>query len=306
MRLNQTRIRAFFLRCSFAILALMGAATPAMASNNIMADFIGDWQSDGDAFGQPSISTLSWTPTLDDKFMKISYEIRTRSASETKAIFTGIGYYRNISETELTAFWADSSGDLHPITASIKGKTIISTWGIAGGKLGRTHYNLTENDTIEVTDWLLQDDGWRQFNHNVFNRKGSEKSESNAIGGAKDMEKVTGIGGIFFRAKNTVKTSQWYADNLGINLPPKGYDEEPWRQEAGITVFTPFEQDTEYFGAKKQQWMINFRVQNLDAIVVQLRKQGNEVEVDPETYPNGRFARTQDPEGTPIQLWEPS
>lgn len=120
------------------------------------------------------------------------------------------------------------------------------------------------------------------------------------------MEKVLGIGGVFFKAGNTGEVSQWYAENLGIDLPPADYDTPPWQQDAGPTVFTPFEQTSGYFGNPEQQWMINFRVRDLDAIVEQLRRNGNEVEVDPEIYPNGRFARTHDPEGTPIQLWQPA
>lgn len=119
------------------------------------------------------------------------------------------------------------------------------------------------------------------------------------------MEKVTGIGGLFFRAKDTVSSGQWYRDNLGIDLPPGDYDVEPWQQQAGATVFAPFDQQTEYFGDPEKQWMINFRVNDLDAMVAQLRANGNAVEVDSEAYPNGRFARTHDPEGTPIELWEP-
>jgi predicted enzyme related to lactoylglutathione lyase len=69
-------------------------------------------------------------------------------------------------------------------------------------------------------------------------------------------------------------------------------------------VFAPFPQDTDYFGAEAQNWMINFRVPNLNAMVEQLRAAAVEVEVDPEHYPNGRFARLRDPEGNPIQLWE--
>ena len=118
------------------------------------------------------------------------------------------------------------------------------------------------------------------------------------------MEKVLGIGGFFFRAKDKDALSAWYLDNLGID-PVKDYDTPPWRQEAGWTVFAPFKEDTEYFGRPQQQWMINFRVRNLDAMVVQLRASGNEVEVDPETYPNGKFARVYDPEGNPVELWEP-
>lgn len=120
------------------------------------------------------------------------------------------------------------------------------------------------------------------------------------------MEKVTGIGGVFFRAKDPEKLAKWYADNLGVSLVPKSYDEEPWKQDAGPTVFSPFAADTKYFGPDmNQQWMINFRVRDLDAMVAQLRANGNEVEVNEEDYPNGRFARVYDPEGTPVELWEP-
>ena len=82
------------------------------------------------------------------------------------------------------------------------------------------------------------------------------------------------------------------------------YDDTPWMQEAGPTVFAPFESDTEYFGKQSQQWMINFRVTNLDSMVQQLKNADIEVNVDPENYPNGRFARFHDPEGNPIELWE--
>jgi predicted enzyme related to lactoylglutathione lyase len=120
------------------------------------------------------------------------------------------------------------------------------------------------------------------------------------------MERVTGIGGFFFRAKDPTALAQWYADHLGVDLVPPTYEEEVWRQEAGPTVFAPVPADTEYFGRDEQAWMINFRVRDRDAFVQQLRDAGVEVEVDPELYPNGRFARLVDPEGNPIQLWEPT
>ena len=119
------------------------------------------------------------------------------------------------------------------------------------------------------------------------------------------MEKVTGIGGLFFRSKDTTKTAEWYRDNLGVDKVPTDYDTPCWEQSAGPTVYAPFSADTKYFGNDDQQWMINFRVSDLDAMVAQLRANGNEVTVDPEDYPNGRFARTHDPDGTPIELWEP-
>ncbi len=119
------------------------------------------------------------------------------------------------------------------------------------------------------------------------------------------MQRVLGIGGVFFRAKNPESLGQWYRDHLGINLVPGDYEQEPWSQEAGPTVFAPFEHATQYFGRTEQQWMINFRVRDLDAMVEQLRAAKIEVAVDPEVNPNGRFARVHDPEGNPIELWEP-
>jgi glyoxylase I family protein len=120
------------------------------------------------------------------------------------------------------------------------------------------------------------------------------------------MEKVNGIGGLFFRAKEPDILARWYRDHLGIPLVPKGDGEEPWWQEAGTTVFAPFPESTEYFRDAKKVWMVNFRVSNLDAMVAQLRSAGVSVEVDPPPYRYGRFARLSDPEGNPIELWEPS
>ncbi len=119
------------------------------------------------------------------------------------------------------------------------------------------------------------------------------------------MNFVTGFGGFFFRAENPEALSAWYQENLGIEPPPTSYDGPVWRQEAGVTVFAPFKKDTDYFGDPNKQFMLNFRVRDLDKVVAHLEQNGAKVEVDPETYPNGRFAKTQDPEGNPIQLWEP-
>jgi glyoxylase I family protein len=119
------------------------------------------------------------------------------------------------------------------------------------------------------------------------------------------VERVTGIGGVFFRADDPQALSSWYADHLGVTAPPISYDGKVWEQEAGPTVLAPFPSDSDYFRRPDQQWAINFRVRDLDAMVEQLRQAGIDVEVHETTYPNGRFAELTDPEGTPIQLWEP-
>ena len=123
--------------------------------------------------------------------------------------------------------------------------------------------------------------------------------------GAGDMERVEGIGGFFFRAKDPKKLVEWYEANLGVTRVPTNADARPWRTSAGTTVFAPFREDTSYFGDRRLQWMINFRVRDLDKMVAQLRTRGIAVDVDSQIYPNGRFARLSDPEGNPIQLWQP-
>lgn len=88
-----------------------------------------------------------------------------------------------------------------------------------------------------------------------------------------------------------------------MSATASAYDVLPWQQEAGTTVFVPFKHDTTYFASDKQ-WMINFRVRDLEAMVAQLRAAGIAVEVDPEHYLNGWFAALKDPEGNAIQLWQ--
>lgn len=106
--------------------------------------------------------------------------------------------------------------------------------------------------------------------------------------------------GSSFRAKDPKRLAGWYEANLGVTSVP-----DNWRTSAGTTVFAPFKEDTSYFGDRRFQWMINFRVRDLNKMVAQLRERGITVELDSEVYPNGRFARLSDPEGNPIQLWQP-
>ncbi len=119
------------------------------------------------------------------------------------------------------------------------------------------------------------------------------------------MERVTGIGGLFFRARDPKALARWYEEHLGVAPVPPDYEGDSWWQESGPTAFAPFPEKTGYFGRIEQTWMVNFRVRDLDAMMAQLRAAGIEVEPDRGVYPNGRFARLQDPEGNPLELWEP-
>ena len=120
-----------------------------------------------------------------------------------------------------------------------------------------------------------------------------------------EMEKAVGIGGFFFRAKDPKALALWYQQHLGILPIPASYEEAGWQQEAGATAFAPFPETSKYFGDAAKDWMLNLRVRDLDKMAAQLTAAGIEVKVDPQTYPNGRFAHLHDPEGNPLELWQP-
>ncbi len=116
------------------------------------------------------------------------------------------------------------------------------------------------------------------------------------------MAKVTGIGGFFFRAQDPQALAAWYEKHLGVDDVASSV----WRQEAGPTIVAPFARDSEYFGRPDQQWLINFRVDDLDALMADLKAAGIAVETRAEWDSEpGRFCRIHDPEGNPIELWEP-
>ena len=113
---------------------------------------------------------------------------------------------------------------------------------------------------------------------------------------------VTGIGGFFFRAKDPEALRTWYVQHLGVGSAPYG----AWETQAGPSVFAPFKADTDYFAAVRK-WMLNLRVDDLDGLSESLRAAGIEVltNKDWDAPGVGRFARIHDPEGNPIELWEP-
>lgn len=120
------------------------------------------------------------------------------------------------------------------------------------------------------------------------------------------MAKAIGLGGIFFKSRDPAALSAWYAKHLGLPLEDWGgvrFDEDAARP--GSTLWAPFAADIGYFAPSTQPYMINFRVDDLDALLVQLRAAG--VTVDERTDNNelGRFGWIMDPDGTRIELWQP-
>ncbi|MGA2011047.1 MAG: VOC family protein [Solirubrobacteraceae bacterium] len=116
------------------------------------------------------------------------------------------------------------------------------------------------------------------------------------------MERVLGIGGYFLRAADPVALGAWYRDCLGLETDENG----GWRQESGLTVFATFESETDYFGSRAQQTMLNFRIRDLDAMLAQLRAKGAEVAKETQDMEGvGRFGWVTDPEGNRVELWQP-
>jgi predicted enzyme related to lactoylglutathione lyase len=117
------------------------------------------------------------------------------------------------------------------------------------------------------------------------------------------MENVVGIGGYFLRANDPVALGAWYRDVLGLAADEHGQ----WQPEAGPTVFATFESETDHFGSRTQQTMLNFRVRDVDAMLAQVRAAGAETADEAQEMAGvGRFGWVIDPEGNRIELWQPS
>ena len=121
---------------------------------------------------------------------------------------------------------------------------------------------------------------------------------------SQEKQKVQGFGGFFFRAQDPKSLEMWYQEHLGINPAPTNMEMSPWMTESGVTVFAPFAADTDYFVSDKT-FMLNFRIADLSTMIAQLKSAGIKVSDESEMEGIGRFARIHDPEGNPIELWEP-
>ncbi len=124
------------------------------------------------------------------------------------------------------------------------------------------------------------------------------------------MKRVTSIGGVFFKCKNPDKIKEWYSKHLGLNTDKYGTSFE-WRQaddgiKKGFTAWSPFTENTKYFEPSEKEFMINYRVENLEWLIEELKKEGVTVVDSIEVYEYGKFVHILDIEGNKIELWEPN
>ena len=125
------------------------------------------------------------------------------------------------------------------------------------------------------------------------------------------MKRVTGIGGIFFKAEDPKKLKDWYGKHLGLDISEWGSTfqwidpDHPDAKTPARTVWSPFERDTKYFSPSEKPFMINYRVENLELLLDTLRQENVTVVGEVEEYPYGKFGWILDSEGNKIELWEP-
>jgi predicted enzyme related to lactoylglutathione lyase len=124
------------------------------------------------------------------------------------------------------------------------------------------------------------------------------------------LKRVTGIGGIFFKANDPHKLRKWYRERLGMECEKEGGAIFKWRKAddpspEGYTVWAPFPADTDYFTPSKKPFMINLQVENLDELLAQLKREGVDVDLKVESYDYGKFGWIMDPEGNRVEPWEP-
>ncbi len=122
------------------------------------------------------------------------------------------------------------------------------------------------------------------------------------------MQRVTGIGGIFFKSPDPKRLGTWYRDHLGLDVTDWGGVVFQWGgpdSSPGMTLWSPFAADTDYMAPSTAPFMVNFRVADLDALLAALREEGCDVLDKREDSEHGRFGWVIDPDGNKIELWEP-
>lgn len=125
------------------------------------------------------------------------------------------------------------------------------------------------------------------------------------------MAKVTGIGGVFFKSKgDRAALAAWYQKHLGFKLEDFGGAILRWTEDKaedkGLTVWHVAERDSQWFSPSQASFMINYRVDDLDALLAQLREGGVQIVQGPESHENGKFAWIMDPDENKVELWEPA
>lgn len=268
-------------------------------SQNLSDKFEGSWEGKGTLMGAETSFKMNWDKVLNDQFMKLTFTSH-RVSGEEAILFHATAMYK-LDEEHWAGTWFDSRGISFGVDGTESKNTLTVEWGSPDIEQGRTVYSITDENEITVTDYVNRNGSYSKFGEAVYQRVGNAGNFSSP--------KVTGVGGVFLKSENPEKTREWYKKHLGLASNNQG-GSFVWRkfddsEEYGFTVWHSFARDDDYFNPSDQEFMINYRVNNLDALVTKLESAGVKLVGDVEEYPFGKFAWIMDSDGQKVELWEP-
>lgn len=274
---------------------------------------IGEWEGQGSGFGNEKSSIQSsFIYAMNGKYIELLNESKFEPTAKNP---TGeyhkdqgfISYDKSREKIVFRQFHIEGFVNQYVLQDSVSNDSLLvfETENIENfipnGKTRWTIKKLSENEIQTVFDVYMPDKGYTCYGTNTLRKKQAFDGDL--------VPKVTGIGGIFFFSDNPLKTKTWYAENLGLEITQWGSSFE-FRNahrpdEINYLQWSPFKTGNSYFAPSKKEFMINYRVQNIDALVDILRANGVTILNEIEAYDYGKFVHIMDEEGNKIELWEP-
>lgn len=273
---------------------------------------IGDWSGTGTGFGNDSSYIISsFRYVLDDHFIEVSNEswfqpTKDKPKGEHHLDRGMISFDKSQNQIIYRQFHNEGFVNEYVLVDSLSTDStfVFLTRNIEnfvpGGKARFTIQKYSPQNITTFFDVSFPNKPFACFGTNELRKKATEMS---------DKPKVTGIGGIFFFSENTDDIKDWYSKNLGLSTNEWGstfeFRNANRPDEINYLQWSPFKKGSEYFSPSKKEFMVNYRVQHIEALVEQLKENGVEVLDEIETYDYGKFVHIMDPEGNKIELWEP-
>lgn len=284
---------SIFLSLIFCLLI-----SPNVNSQTLSDRFEGSWEGKGTLMGSEAHFKMNWNNVLDDQFLKLEFTSKGTSNGE-EILFHAMAMYQPDENWKGT--WFDSRGIRFDVNGTAEENTLTVEWGSPEIEQGRTVYSIRGENEMTVTDYINQNGTYSKFGEAVYHRIGD--------GSRPGPPRVTGIGGVFFKSKDPAKTRDWYKTHLGFTSDENG-GSFVWRkfdapESFGFTVWHPFAQNDDYFNLSERDFMINYRVNNLEELIMKLESASVQFVGEVEEYPFGKFAWILDPDGQKVELWEP-
>lgn len=304
------------IKICWIVAGLLGSLTMYAQSEELdrFDPLLGEWTGNGEGFGnnRSSIHT-ELIRVMDGKYIEFTNEswfdpTNEDPDGEHHVDHGFIGYDRDRERVVYRQFNNEGYVNRYLLSDSLSSDSLLvfETESIEnfvpGGKARLTLKILPEDHIETIFDVSFPGTGYTCFGTNRLSRKLDIVMEN-------QTPRVTGIGGIFFRTSDPEKTRTWYGENLGLAINPYGSSFE-FRNahrpdEINYLQWSPFNENTDYFDPSDKEFMINYRVQNLEGLLEKLRDNGVEILDEVEVYEYGKFVHIMDPEGNKIELWEP-